>query len=363
MKVILVLSIAFCILKITACSENPPAMVEPTLAGQLQTVLDARREEHAVKGISVAVKIPDQETLLLTSGLSEDSIPITSAMIFNMASVTKTFVATLVLLLMEEGVLTLDDSLKTWIPDFPNIDNTITIRQLLNHTSGVYDFTWHPDHFDYIIIPEMRKTWTPEEILSSFVLEPNFPPGTGQSYSNTNYIILGMIINATTGSEVSVELSNRILNPLGLNNTFLPAEEAITGTLATPWEDFDHDGICEDCTVYQTVFWSFLWTSGALYSTAEDLVRFADGLFGGDLIRPASLNEMLSDLPRYGYGLGVCKYSSTLFQGNEAIGHDGGGIGYVARISFSMMTNDLFHRDYLDDISESLVRVVFEHPS
>ena len=109
--------------------------------------------------------------------------------------------AALVLQLVEEGRLTLDDPLSTWLPDFPNIDNRTTIRQLLNHTSGIYDYVKHPDS-PFQMAYKSTKTWTQEQILLELVEQPYFSPGSGWHYSTTNYILLRLIAEKATGSNV-----------------------------------------------------------------------------------------------------------------------------------------------------------------
>ena len=204
-----------------------------TLDEELQHVLDAELDRQNGIGISVAIRMPRRSPWHGVSGVSYDTTPLTSSMLFGIGSVTKNFVAALILQLAEEGRLSLDDALGKYLANYANINSAITIRQLLNHTSGIFDFIKHPSIWDTIFANRL-KIWTPEEILETFVLQPYFSPGTGWHYSSTNYILLGMIVKEITGSKVSAELRERFFNPLGLDSTFFDIEEPITGTIAHP---------------------------------------------------------------------------------------------------------------------------------
>ncbi len=168
------------------------------------------------------------------SGISHDTVEITTDMLFGIASTTKTYMAAIIMQLYEADSLKLSDSIYKWLPPFDNIDSTVTIRQLLNHTSGIYNVTNHPGYIDSVFVTGSR-IWTPEEILETFVLEPSFPPGTDYEYSNTNFKLLGMIIEEITGNEIVSELHNRITIPLELSSTFLFPDEGYEGVRSHVW--------------------------------------------------------------------------------------------------------------------------------
>jgi D-alanyl-D-alanine carboxypeptidase len=318
--------------------------------------------------------MPGQNVWLGTSGISHDDVPISPNMMFSIASVTKMFTAACILQLAEEGKLSLDDSLSQWLPEFPNINRTITIRQLLNHTSGVFDYYWHPD-FEDSFRSDLTRRWTPEETLS-MVLEPYFPPGTDFRYSNTGYILLGMIIRAATGNKVSTEFRKRFLDPLELTQTFFYVEETISGEMAHGWYDFDGDGFIDDMTTYPlTSYYSIEWTAGAMVSTPKDMVQWASALFEGELLSKTSLDQMLMFDPFSGegrasneYGLGVRRFNPTIAHGEECIGHSGEVIGYrniIAyltgkRVSVSVMINNM-RAESLWGTVEALITVVLDN--
>jgi D-alanyl-D-alanine carboxypeptidase len=199
---------------------TPPVRgdVDPILAAKLQHTIDSVRNHLHYRGVSASVYIPSEGTWKGTSGISHDAVAITPDMKFAVASNTKTFLAVLMLKLQEMNVLSLDDSLYKWIPKFQHVDSTITIRQLLNHTSGVYNFTTHSLYWSSMF--DTVRYWTPEEILTTYMNPQYFNPGVAYLYSNTNYILAGMIIKAATGNTVSYNLRQLILDPLNLTNTY-----------------------------------------------------------------------------------------------------------------------------------------------
>ena len=308
---------------------------KPLLAEKLQDALDRELARYQGMGASAAVIVPGQDIWLGSSGISSGNVPMEPGMIFGIGSITKNFMATIVLQLAEEGVLTVDDTVDRWLPPLPNVDGSITVRQLLNHTSGVYDFTENPG-WGPAILADMYRIWTPEETISALVLEPDFAPGTGYEYSNTNYLVIGLIVEAATHTQVSVQLRRRILDPLGLARTFFSVEEQIDGTLAHRWTDTNGDGRLEDLSTYpRNALDSMLWTCGALYSSAEDIVRYSRALFQCELFTQNSLDQMLTLIPyihnpALGYGFGILTIPDFL-PGVLAYGHDGTVYGYKAR--------------------------------
>ena len=308
---------------------------EQTLARDLQRALDEELEAHGGIGASAAVLAPGLCVWEGASGVSFGTTPVTSDMLFGLGSVTKSFVATLTLRLVEEGALGLDDSLGKWLPDLPNVASTITIRQLLNHTSGVADFTKSPD-WGPAILANLEHLWSPEETITTFVGTPLFAPGAGYQYSSTNYLLVGMVIEAATGRNVAGELRNRVLTRAALAHVFFSVEEPIVGTVAHRWEDTDGDGDLEDLSsLSPKALDSMLWTAGALYATARDVVEYSSALFGGRLLSPGSLEQMLDWIPyvnnpALGYGFGILIIPHFL-PGVLGYGHDGTVPGFKAR--------------------------------
>ncbi len=259
---------------------------------------------------------------------------------FRIYSITKTFTATIVYQLVDEGILTLDDTVARWLDEpevarIPNVEHA-TIRQVLNHTSWIYDFADDDDSpfwDDAFLGPEAdwTKVWTLPELLAYADLAnhaPYFAPGEGFHYSNTNYLLLGMIIEKATGREFGGELQSRILTPLGLNDTFF----ATGGTM--PEGVVDGYQLLDDQLVnVSEINLSWVWAAGNLVSTTADLLRFASATISGELLSPESFKEMFtfvpSENPNLQFGSGL--YLDVTPNGT-LIGMDGGSAGFNANM-------------------------------
>jgi len=355
---------------VTSCSRDTR-----TLEQQFQSALDDGLRGHPGIGVSAAVIVPGEAIWLGTSGLSHDTTPVSSAMLFAVGSITKNMVASLTLQLADEGVLSLEDSLGKWLPAYPNIDDRVTIRQLLNHTSGIYQFFSNQAIWDEIE-RDRARVWTHEEVLT-YVLEPYFPPGEGFRYSNTNYTLLGMIIEKATGSGVAAGLRERFWEPLGLSNTYFICEEEIPDNGAHVWGSLLPSGETEDLTfVPRMAHDSIVHPSGGVFTTAEDLARWSDALFQGRVISESQLDQMLDfvaiskkdGIQSQGYGLGVQHYLPGWIRGVDVYGHGGGSIGTVAYmlylpehgVSIAAMVNS-FDGETLHRIVRDLTSAAVDH--
>jgi D-alanyl-D-alanine carboxypeptidase len=331
--ILVCLSIAILLI---SCSDDPPIASSPTLAEDLQKTLDEGIVKYGGKGISVAVIMPDGYTWKGVSGVSHGSTKITSDMVFSAGSITKSFTASTIMLLAEEGKLGIDDSLHKWLPSFPNIDSTITIRQLLNHTSGIFNLTRHPTIWTEIF-SDPGRIWDIEEMVRSFTLEPDFPKGTNWNYSNTGYLLLRMIIREASGSQISSEYRNRFFLPFGLTKSYLAIEENLHGSVAHGWFDYSGDGTYDDLNlISMNAFYSGI--GGGVFCTAEELALWIKALLRDKVVvSQSSLNQMLdfhSPCPgepmASGYGLGILRFEPSLFNGVNVLGHGGNAPGYAA---------------------------------
>ncbi|MBW5420083.1 serine hydrolase [Streptomyces sp. BG9H] len=263
---------------------------------------------------------------------------------FRIASNTKSFVSTVLLQLEGEGRLSLDDSVEKWLPGVVqgngNAGRAITIRQLLNHTSGIYDPTTGPEFFaPYLERHEWDHVYTPRQVIARAVRhKPLFAPGGGWSYSNTNYLLAGLVIEAVTRHSAPSEIHRRILVPLGLKDTSFPVTDpAIHGPHL---HGYDLAG--RDVTRFSP---SYDWTAGAMISTVDDLARFHRALFTGKLLRPAQQRALLTtvrfpDAPAYGLGVQRMDVPCGSEPDNRPISvweTDGGGPGFT---SVSLTTAD-----------------------
>jgi D-alanyl-D-alanine carboxypeptidase len=312
-----------------------PALAEPgerriDRGGQLQELLDA---EHAAGMPGVFAEVRDgTRTWQGASGVAdlETGRPVRPWFSHRVGSITKTFVATTALQLVGEGRIRLDAPIGGYLPDLlpGEVGQQVTVRMLLNHTSGIGNYT------DIIDSPEAieklrTRTTTPAELVAIGLGLPRvFPPGTGWSYSNTNFIIAGLLIERVTGHPIAGEVCRRILDPLGLRTTYFPGDDpVIRGPHANaylPWPD----GTLRDFSVFNM---SWAWAAGALISTPQDLNRFFRALLSGRLLAPAQLTEMRTTVPMdpnqpdaAGYGLGIFWEQASC---GRVWGHTGGVIG------------------------------------
>lgn len=262
---------------------------------------------------------------------------------FRIASTTKTFVATVVLQLVGEARLSLDDTVERWLPGVVsgngNDGRALTVRQLLQHTSGLYDYTADLPEFTTKsgYLAGRYTTWTPEQLVATAMRHaPNFTPGAGWSYSNTNYIVAGMIVEKITGHTWNQEVTSRIIRPLGLHDTLAPTTNPwIPGPHLHGYSTFGEAGSAIDVAPFNP---SAGGAAGAMISTTADLSRFYRALLGGRLLRPAQLAAMKTTVrapeldPAWAgvrYGLGLMEI--PLSCGGTYFSHGGDIAGYTTR--------------------------------
>jgi D-alanyl-D-alanine carboxypeptidase len=266
---------------------------------------------------------------------AERQTPVQATDRFRIYSIAKTFTATVVLQLVDEGVIALEDPVRRWLDDpvvarIPDTDR-ITLRQLLTHTSGIYDYqdeTDSPFYQDAFFGPDAvwGRVWTPRELLAyadGARHAPYFAPGQGVAYANTNYVLLGLIVEAATGRSYAAELHDRILAPLALEHTSLEEGAALAAEVVDGYQPLEGQLVN-----VSAVNLTWAWAAGGVVSTAVDLARFARAAFGGELLSPASHEAMFTFRPGgWGgleLGMGVYRVPSP---NGELIGMDGGGAG------------------------------------
>jgi len=308
--------------------------VDEVTAQRLQAILDQDLNRLKIPGMQAYLRTADGKTWSGASGTTDlrRKHAMTPEDILRVGSTTKTFTAVIVLKLVEEGELKLDDQLTKWYPDFPNAEK-ITIRQLLNHTSGIPEYI--PKILMKSILPSTR--WQPEEIVKIAQAEkPLFAPGSAFSYSNANYVLLGLIAEKITGKSAVELLHERIIDPLGLEHTFFIPYEQAPERLVPSWDrDMSHFPGMLDITVKNTSWASGAYTSGALASNANDLAGFYENLFDGRLLSPTMMQAMTDYIEapnpgfseQTGYGLGLMQMD---IEGKELVGHVGQFMGATA---------------------------------
>jgi D-alanyl-D-alanine carboxypeptidase len=242
-------------------------------------------------------------------------------------SITKSMVATVTLQLVGEHRLHLGDTVEHWLPGLVPNGEQITIRMLLNHTSGIYDYTDDPT-FVPSVLADPYRYWSPRQLVALATAHaPVFAPGTGWSYSNTNYILVGLVLEKVTGSSIQTLLNRRVIKPLHLRHTLLATSGRFRGSYA-------HGYIPPSLTgagYVDTSDWppSWAWASGALVSTAPDLARFYTALLSGRLLTPWLLKQMTTTVHTgqqgVRYGLGLYNWTTPC---GPVWGHDGHTFGY-----------------------------------
>jgi D-alanyl-D-alanine carboxypeptidase len=326
--VLLALAVAI----VAGCSDDT---VAGPSAGGLQGFVDSLARAHGVPGLVVAVRRAGEEPSLIASGRSElaSGRRMMPPDRFRVGSLTKPMVATVILQLADEGRLALDDALARFLPDLLPEGDRLTLRELLNHTSGVGDYIDDQGFLD-AVFAEPDRVWSPQELVAIADAMPRtFTPGApGRwEYSNTNYIVLGLVAEVAGGESVAALLRRRVFEPLGMTSTHYGTETSLVAPFAQGYVDLN--GLT-DFPVGTLVSPTVAGAAGAVVSTAGDLLRFVEALAAGDLVSPASHAALLTTVPAsrvrfpgesvdFEYGLGV-------LIGDGWIGHDGAIPGYEA---------------------------------
>jgi D-alanyl-D-alanine carboxypeptidase len=292
----------------------------------LQRVVD-RLVRDGAPGALAVVRTPTG-VRRAASGLAEVSprVKLRATDDFRIASLTKSFVATVVLQLVGEGKVGLDDTVEHWLPGMVPTGSTITIRELLNHTSGLYNYSDN-EGFRSRLASDPMHNWTPAELIAIGTSQPPyFQPGTAWSYSNTNYILLGLIVEKATGSTLEQQLRSRLFQPLGLASTSFPATVEIDGSYAHGYvgaATLPLGGKLLDISPLMSPSW--MWAAGAIVSNGDDVTRFYTGLLGGGLLPPSLLAAMRTVYDGSGYGLGIARFVTAC---GTAYGHTGDALGW-----------------------------------
>ena len=347
-----------------AAPSTPSAHLDAARTKALQTALNGIRSSNKYPGTSAAVLFPDGS---MWTGVSGSAIfskaSVTTDTLFSAGSITKTFVAALVGRLAMAGTIGLDDPLAKYVPDFPNAAN-ITLRQLLNHTSGIDDIFDYSGTLGPQILYRPTATWTPAQVFAR-LLGPRFKPGANWYYSNTNYILLGMVIEKATGQTVAALVRAEFLTPLGMTHTYLQTEETASGPKSHGYCTGAGPTCGGDPTAASTARDNFAGTmlpftaeatavgfAGAYVSTASDLAIWASALYGGTILDDATLASMvdisqtagLKTKPKYPYGFG---FELASVAGQIGWGHRGNLDGFwsimeylpAQHVSVVFMTN------------------------
>lgn len=316
-------------------------------AEQLQAILDEDVNLLKVPGLQAFVRTSDGKTWSGMSGTTDLSRKdlLQRDHVLRVGSTTKTFTAVLILRLVEKGYLSLDDPLAKWFPQFPNA-GAITVRQLLNHSSGIPEILENPNVLFKSIIP--WTYWQPQELVDIAAKgKPYFTPGSDWHYSNSNYVLLGLIAEDITGMSAAQLLRDEIITPLNLEHTYFVPYEQAPDTLVHGFDrDLSHFPGLLEIGKGDTSWPTAAFTSGALASTADDLGVFYEALFSGKLLSPGMMEEMTTYISasnpgfpeQNGYGLGLMRLETD---GQAYVGHVGEFMGSTAVAMFAPDSRDI----------------------
>lgn len=275
-------------------------------ASRLQRIIDQEVADGKIPGAILGVQAPI-DTWLGAAGTADTATaaPMMPDMQVRLASVTKPFTAVLAMKLVEDGVLSLDDTVEKWLPGEVPDGRKMTLRMLLNHSAGIFDVTGRTSFWE-AVYSDPYRAWLNQDILAlSTPYTPVFPPGSQYSYSNTGYYVAGMVMESAMGTGVSSLFQEKIAGPAQLTRTTLTRQ----GALEKPFAN-GYAWVFTRKVVEATGDWNFSWdwTAGAGVSTAADMLGFADALFKGRILHPQTVALMTSPesfAPGSSYGLGL----------------------------------------------------------
>lgn len=324
LRILILLAVVF-----TGPRPKAQVPVAPALAAVLQTKLDSCVSVFNVPGISATLLLSGDRFWNGAAGRAHiyTNQPMDTAMVFQQASVTKLFTATVVLQLVEEGLLSLDDTVGALLPAMQHVPGNVKVRHLLKHRSGVADIVADPNApNNWLLSP--NTVWQPLDVMEAFGDPPLFAPGAAFSYSNSNYVLLGMIIEAVTGTSVAEVMRERFFDPLGMSTTALRPFQPLAAPLVPGWSSLSIANTYTDDMTYflSSSFSSMVYTAGALVSRPWDVARFNRELYSGELLTPAMQDTMRTCTNvnfgggANGYGFGTMRYT---FEGSTWYGHSG----------------------------------------
>ena len=322
-----------------------PAASVSTIRTRVQATLDSIRAGGAFPGMSAGIALPDGQVLSLATGLADTALRtrLEPDALLLAGSVGKTYVAAVALQLVSEGKLGLDEPISTYLgtePWFSRLPNaaTITVRMLMNHTSGLVRYEFKPE-FTRDLTASPDKVWRPAELVAYILdTEAPFPAGGGWDYSDTNYIVLGMIIERVAGATLNDEIARRLLRPLGLTRT-VPSDRREIPGLAQGYAGPGNPFGGTDAMIVNGKFAinpQFEWAGGGHAVSGGDLARWAKALYEGRVFDASLVAAMVDGVPaKLGpearYGLGVIVRPTPL---GPSWGHSGFFPGYVTEMRY-----------------------------
>jgi D-alanyl-D-alanine carboxypeptidase len=343
-------------------------------SNRLNIVFDSVCTALKIKGASASILVPNVGIWKRAYGVSHGTVPITTNMAMTIGSNTKTYIGVLILKLQELNKLNINDTIGKWIKNKPYVDGKATIKQLLNHTTGFGDFSYNPS-FIAAIQTDLNKVWNPNDVYPFFEAPYYTPVGGKHLYSDQNYFLAGMVIQAITQKPVEQSMRELILTPANLPQTVYYPFEPTSLTIPHSWSSgFNTTNTFEDldATYGYTIkpFCSADNAAGGMLSTAEENVRFWHLLNTGKIINQTSLNLLKgfveTEVPGQSYGLGMVKQINA-FNGRDVYFHEGyvpgnyntNAVDTQSGVCFSILTNQDLVRN-ISSITAALHKVTLQ---
>ncbi|WP_035804887.1 serine hydrolase domain-containing protein [Kitasatospora mediocidica] len=307
-----------------SADDCPPHGLDPELVARLDKAIEETRQEAGVPGVTVGLWFPGKGSYIRSTGVADTATGAPMKPDFNMriGSETKTFTATAVLELVDQGLVGLDDPISRYIDGVPDGDN-ISIRELAEMRSGLFSYSADPD-FVHALLSDPTRPFTPQELLAyAFKHDNVFPPGADFQYSNTNYILLGLVVEKITGKPLAEVIHHDVTGPSDMRRTLFPQGAEFPKPHAHGYTNQTLTGEVADTTHWNP---SWGWAAGAMISDLHDLHLWAKDVATGSLLSPATQAEREKFIPvpgfeDAGYGLG-------LFRTHGWVGHNGSLPGY-----------------------------------
>lgn len=305
----------------TGGTGTSPVLLSDAVSEQLDLAIGKAMQDADVPGALVGIWSP-QGQFVRAFGVADKQTgeKMTTDLFMRIGSETKTFTVTAVLQLVDDGKLSLADPIGKYLDGIPNGGDQATIKELANMTSGLPSYTGNKEFVDEFLADPHRQ-WTPEELLQyAYQLPQVFPPGEKTQYSDTNTIMLGLVVEKVSGMALQEFLQERIFTPVGLPSTTFPTDASFSSPHAHGYTEQTPTGAEADATDWNP---SDAWSAGAMISTVDDLGVWAKTLVTGDLLKPQTQADRL-DVPLndgIGYGIGI-------FESHGWLGHNGSIPGY-----------------------------------
>lgn len=331
---------------------------------QPQAMLEEVASARSVPAVSVAVRRNGSQLWAGAVGSADETgSAVTTDTLFPLASISKTFMAMLVMDLVQDDILDLDDPVSRWVPGFPN-GKRITIRQLMTHTSGVTASGLAPED------------WTAKQLRDG-IGEPACEPGSCYHYETVDYVTLGVIVERATKDSVMDQLRRRVLKPAGITRLYLSGEEPVPGPVARSFAE-DGQSFSDDSGLYPNASAARAWwAAAAMVGSAPEIAKGFEALFDGKIVSKRSLRQMLdfdrgADLPcdqfcYRPYGLGIAKQDFAGYEGWGHFGSTGTTMQYFPSLDLTVvvLTNkrSITGDEVLVDILPSLVEFYALAPS